>query len=147
MMDIEMVFWFWWVAAIFLLAIEMLSAGFFFLWMAVSAFITGGLLLIVPIISVEIQLFIFSILSICSVIVWKRYMVKHPIKTDHPHLNQGSSQYIGHTFTLIEAIENGWGKIKVNDSRWKVEGKDYPVGTKVKIMAMDGNFFKVEKVD
>jgi len=146
-MEVEVVFWYWWVVAIFLLGIEMLSPGFFFLWMAVSAFITGGLLLIIPIISVEMQLFIFAILSMCSVIVWKRYMAKHPIETDHPHLNQGSSQYIGRTFTLIEAIENGKGKIKVNDSRWKVEGEDCPVGTKVKIIDQDGNFFKVEKID
>jgi membrane protein implicated in regulation of membrane protease activity len=125
----------------------MLAAGFFFLWMAVSAFITGFLLLLIPVLSVEVQFFIFSVLSISSVIAWKRYMVNHPVKTDHPNLNQHSARYIGHTFTLVEAIEDGWGKIKINDSRWKVEGQDCPVGSRIRIIKVDGNFFKVEKVE
>ncbi len=146
-MELEVVFWYWWVIAVFLLGTEMLAAGFFFLWMAVSAFVTGFLLLLIPILSVELQLFIFSVLSMSSVIAWKRYMVNHPVKTDHPNLNQRSAQYIGQSYTLIEAIENGWGKIKINDSHWKVEGQDSPVGSRVRVIEVDGNFFKVERVD
>ena len=146
-MELEVVFWYWWILAIFLLGTEMLAAGFFFLWMAVSAFVTGILLLLIPMLSVEVQLFIFSVLSMSSVIAWKRYMVNHPVKTDHPNLNQRSAQYIGQTYILIEAIENGWGKIKINDSHWKVEGQDCPVSSRVRIIEVDGNFFKVEPVD
>lgn len=147
MIEIEIVFWYWWVIAVFLLGVEMLSAGFFFLWMSVSAFITGLLLLLFPTMIVEIQLFIFSTLSIGSVVAWKRYMTYHPVKSDQPHLNQRNAQYIGRVFTLITAIEGGDGKIKINRSYWKVEGEDCPVGTRVKIISVDGNFFKVESVD
>jgi len=146
-MEFEVVFWYWWIIAVFLLGTEMLVAGFFFLWMAVSAFVTGFLLLLMPMLSIEVQLFIFSVLSMCSVIAWKHYMVNHPVKSDHPNLNQRSAQYIGQIFTLIEAIEDGWGKIKINDSHWKVEGQDSPAGSRVRIIEVDGNFFKVELVD
>ncbi len=146
-MAFEVVFWYWWIIAIFLLGTEMLAAGFFFLWMAVSAFITGFLLLLIPMLSIEIQLFIFSVLSMFSVIAWKRYMVNHPVKTDHPNLNQHSARYLGQTYILTEAIKNGRGKIKINDSLWKVEGQDCSAGSSVKIVAIDGNFFEVEKVD
>ncbi len=57
-MGFEVEFWHWWVAAVVLLGIEMLSPGFFFLWMAASALVTGLLLLIMPFINVEMQLFI-----------------------------------------------------------------------------------------
>lgn len=146
-MEFEVVFWYWWVAAVLLLGIEMMSPGFFFLWMAISALVTGLLLLVVPVMTIEIQLFIFAVLSMCSVIAWKRYMVNHPIESDHPHLNQRGAEYIGRTFTLLEAIENGQGKIKVGDSRWRVEGEDCPVGSTVKVIAVDSTIFKVEKVD
>lgn len=145
-MEFEVEFWYWWVAAVFLLGVEMLSPGFFFLWMAVSALVTGLLLLIMPFLSVEMQLFIFAVLSMSSVLVWKHYMKRHPEKTDHPHLNERGSQYIGRTFTLIEAIENGQGKVKVGDSLWKVEGSsDCPKGSAVRVVDVHGTVFKVEK--
>lgn len=145
-MEFEVVFWYWWVAAVLLLGIEMMSPGFFFLWMAVSALFTGLLLLVIPVMTIEVQLFIFAILSMCSVLAWKRYMTDHPTETDHPHLNQRGAEYIGRTFTVLEAIENGQGKIKVGDSRWRVEGEDCPAGSIVKVTAVDSTIFKVEKV-
>lgn len=82
-----------------------------------------------------------------SVLLWRNYMNKHPQETDHPHLNQRGAQYIGKTFTLIEAIKNGQGKIKVADSPWRVEGEeDCPAGSTVKVIAVDGATFKVIRV-
>jgi membrane protein implicated in regulation of membrane protease activity len=126
----------------------MLSPGFFFLWMGISAFITGLLFFIMPFISTEFQLMIFAVLSVVSVLWWKHYMTKHPDKTDHPNLNQRGAEYVGKNFVLIEAINNGQGKIKVDDSRWRVEGEeDCPVGSTVKVVAVDGMTFKVIRID
>lgn len=47
----EFVFWYWWVAAVVLLGVEMLSPGFFFLWMGFSAFATGLLFFLMPFMS------------------------------------------------------------------------------------------------
>lgn len=147
MAEIEIIFWYWWVLALVLLGIEILAPGFFFLWMAIAGLITGIVLFLAPNTSFEIQLLIFSVLSFVSVVVWRRYVGKHPEQTDHPLLNKRGAQYIGRTFTLIEAIENGQGKIKTGDSIWKVYGEDCPQGTKVKVTAVDGTVFTVEKVD
>lgn len=144
----EFVFWYWWVAAVVLMGIEMLSPGFFFLWMGFSAFVTGLLYFIMPFMSTEVQLLIFAVLSMVSAIWGRNYMNSHQRETDHPHLNQRGVQYIGKTFLLIEAIENGQGKIKVADSPWRVEAEeDCPVGTTVKIIAVDGATFKVIRVN
>jgi len=146
-MTVQFVFWYWWVLAIVLLGIEIMTAGFFFVWMSAAAVLTGFLALIMPFLSLNGQLFIFAVLSMVSVVLWKRYMNKHPIVTDHPHLNQRGAQYIGRTFTLIEAIENGQGRVKVDDSRWRVEGEDCPQGATVKVVAVDGTVFKVIRVN
>ncbi len=146
-MTVQFVFWYWWVLAIVLLGIEIMTAGFFFVWMSVAAVLTGFLALIMPFLTLNAQLFIFAVLSMVSVVLWKRYMNKHPIVTDHPHLNQRGAQYIGRTFTLIEAIENGQGRVKVDDSRWRVEGEDCPQGATVKVVAVDGTVFKVIRVN
>ncbi len=147
MAEIAIVFWYWWVFATLLLGIEILAPGFFFLWMAIAGLITGIVLFLAPATSFEIQLLIFSVLSFLSVVVWRRYFGKHPEETDHPLLNKRGAQYIGRTFTLIEAIENGQGKIKADDSIWKVYGEDSPLGARVKVVAVEGTVFRVEQAD
>ncbi|MEY4717923.1 MAG: hypothetical protein RL563_541 [Pseudomonadota bacterium] len=142
----EIVFWYWWVLALAFLGLEMLVTGFFFLWLAVSAFVTGSLLLVIPVMAFDVQLLLFSLMAIVSVMVWRRYVSAKAQTSDHPLLNRRGAQYVGRTFNLIEAIENGQGKIKVDDSLWKVHGPDCPVGTKVKIIAVNGTVFDVEQV-
>ena len=115
--------------------------------MAIAGFVTGSVLLLLPDTSLEMQLLIFSVLSFVSLVLWRRYVGKLPEQTDHPLLNKRGAQYIGRTFTLIEAIENGQGKIKADDSLWKVQGEDCPQGSKVKVIAVDGTVFKVKKCD
>ncbi|MGZ4959603.1 MAG: NfeD family protein [Methylomonas sp.] len=145
MTEQDIVFWYWWVLAIGLLAIEILAPGFFFLWLAVSAFVVGSVLLLIPGTGFEIQLFLFSVLAVLSVLAWRKYGRGFKTKaTDHPLLNKRGAQYIGRTFNLVAAIENGQGKIKVDDSTWKVQGEDCPLGTKVKVVAVKGTVFEVE---
>ncbi|MGR8935183.1 MAG: NfeD family protein [Gammaproteobacteria bacterium] len=142
---VVMVFWYWWAIAALLLLIELLAPGFFFLWMAAAAFFTGCLLLLIPMLSLEMQVFLFSVLSIMSIAVWHYYFKKHPIESDHPLLNKRSAQYVGRVFTLEEPIINGQGKIKVDDSIWKVRGDDCEGSTKIKVVGVDGTILLVKK--
>ncbi|MGZ4969501.1 MAG: NfeD family protein [Methylobacter sp.] len=147
MAELEIVFWNWWVLALILLVVELLAPGFFFLWMAASGFVTGCLLLLMPVIDKELQVAIFSVLSVALISAWKLYGKKHPITTDHPLLNKRGAQYIGRVFNLYKPIENGEGKIKVDDSIWKVQGEDCDINTKVKVIAVRGTVFDVEKIE
>ena len=87
---------------------------------------------------------LFAIFSVVSIALWKRYQAKNPTKSDHPTLNRRGEQYIGRTFTLEEPIVNGMGKIKVDDSIWKISGEDCGAGTKIKVIGIDGTIFKVK---
>lgn len=146
MFGTEIVFWYWWVLALVFLIIELLAPGFFFLWMAASGFITGCFVLMLPI-GMNMQILIFSILSILAIGAWKYYFKKKiPIESDRPLLNKRGAQYVGRVFNLYEPIENGQGKIKVDDSIWKVEGEDCDIDTKVKVIAVNGTVFSVTKV-
>lgn len=146
-MEFDIVFWNWWALAIVFLVIELLAPGFYFLWMAASAFVTGGLLLMMSFLSTQIQISIFSILAIGAISAWKIYGKKYPTTTDQPLLNRRGSQYIGRVFSLYQPIINGEGKIKVDDSIWKVYGKDCDINSKVKVIANRGTVFDVERAD
>lgn len=146
MSDFVFVFWYWWIFAVAFLVIEMLIPAFFFLSMSVSALITGIIVWLIPGMSSEVQLLTFSVLSIIVIVVWKKYGKKIAIVSDQPLLNRRGSQYVGRVFNLHEAIENGQGKIKVDDTIWKVHGEDCDVGSKVKVVASRGTVFDVEIV-
>ena len=104
------------------------------------------MLLVVPATPWEIQLFAFTVLSIVSVLAWRKYLNKNPIQTDEPTLNRRGQQYVGRVYTLTEPIVNGVGKIKVDDTLWKVNGEDTEAGKSVRVTAVDGVVLMVESV-
>jgi membrane protein implicated in regulation of membrane protease activity len=147
MSEIELVFWYWWVLAVVCLVIEILVPAFFFLWMSVAGLITGIIAWLIPSTSTDVQILIFSVLTITTITAWRIFGKKYVIETDQPLLNRRGSQYVGRTFNLHEAIENGEGKIKVDDTIWKVHGEDCDIHSKVKVIASRGTVFDVEKVN
>ena len=141
----ELVFWHWWVIGVGLLVLEALAPGAIFLWLGISAGVVGLLLLVIPSMTWEIQLLIFSVLSVVAVVAWKKYRPM-PAATDQPTLNRRGEAYIGRTFTLSEPIVNGMGKLRVDDTIWRVSGADMPVGRKVQVTGVDGTTLRVEAI-
>lgn len=139
-------FWHWWVFGIVLIILELFVPGAFFMWLGIAAGIVGLLLYVISDMSWQIQWIIFAVLSVVSVVAWRVFAGKKPAVSDHPTLNRRGEQYVGRTFTLTEPISNGIGKIKVDDSMWKIEGEDCPVGSKIKVIQADGAMLKVELI-
>ena len=146
MSELDFVFWYWWVLALILLVIELVAPGFFFLWMSAAGFVTGCLVLVFPATPENFQIFEFSVLSIAAIMAWRFYSKRHPIESDRPLLNKRGAQYIGRVFNLYAPIENGQGKIRVDDTIWKVHGPDCGLDAKVKVVAVNGTIFEVERV-
>jgi len=137
-------FWQWWILAIVLLALETFVPGAIFLWLGIAAFILGLVVFLVPALDWASQLTVFASMSIVTLLVWRIYQRRRPTETEQPLLNRRGRQYVGHTFTLIEPIVNGEGKINVDDSIWRVRGPDCPAGTVVEVTGVDGIILLVE---
>lgn len=140
-------FWHWWILAVALIIVEILLPSFFALWLAIAAALTGLLLLIFPALGWEWQLLLFALFSVVSIVAWRRYYQKHPIKTDEPLLNRRGEGYVGRELTLSQPIIDGIGKIRLDDSTWKVQGPDCPAGTRIRITALNNVVFTVERLD
>lgn len=140
-------YWHWWVLGVALVVLEVFSPGAFFLWMAVAAGIVGFVLLVAPDVGWEMQILTFALFSVASIVAWRLYLVKSPTKTDQPRLNRRGEQYVDRIFTLTEAIVNGQGKIRVDDTTWKISGDDCPAGVRVKVVGVDGVVLKVNMID
>jgi len=142
----HLTFWHWWVLGVILLILEVFAPGTFFLWLAVAAGVVGTLLLAMPDLAWHWQLLLFSVLSLGAVVAWRVYLARHPTVSDQPALNRRGEQYLGRTFVLLVPVENGRGKITVDDSTWRVEGPDCAAGTRVKVVAADGTLLRIEPV-
>ena len=140
-------FWHWWILALALIIAETFLPGTFFLWMGVSALVLGVLAWLIPAMGWEMQLMLFAVLSLVSIVGWRMWQRKHPDETDQPRLNRRGEQYIDRVFTLETAIENGFGKVRVGDTLWRVKGGDLAAGTKVRVTAADGIVLVVEPAD
>lgn len=137
--------WHWWVAGIFLIILEMLTPTGHTLWLGIAGLIVGCLLWLFPALSWQLQLLTFALISVVSVLIYKRYVSQRPDITDAPSLNRRSEQYIGRVFTLQEPIVNGVGKISVDDTIWRVYGEDQPLGSNVKVIGVKGSGLQVKR--
>ena len=78
----EASYWHWWVLAVVLIILEVISPAIFFLWMGIAAGVVGLLVLIVPGMAWELQVVLFSAFSVASVVLGRRYLSKHPIESE-----------------------------------------------------------------
>lgn len=140
-------YWHWLVLGLLLAILEVFSPGVFFLWIGIGAGLTGVLLWLFPEISWQWQLVVFAGISLGSIVVARNYLLRHPIESDQPTLNRRGEQYVDRVFTLEQPIVNGNGKIRVDDSTWKVRGDDCPAGTRVRVSGVDGVVLLVDRED
>jgi membrane protein implicated in regulation of membrane protease activity len=140
----QLTYWHWFILAAILIILEVFAPGAFMLWIGIAAGVVGAVLYVVPTMTWEYQFILFSLASVGSILAWRAYRQKHPAATDEPTLNRRGAQYIGRVFTLDAPIVNGVGKIRVDDSTWKIEGADCEAGTKVKVVGIDNTVLKVE---
>ncbi|MEJ1336960.1 MAG: NfeD family protein [Candidatus Sedimenticola sp. (ex Thyasira tokunagai)] len=138
-------YWQWWVLAVLLIILEVFSPGAFFLWMGVSAGVVGLILMLVPGLEWEYQILIFAVFSVISVIAWRLVLKRNPTATDQPALNRRGEQYLDRVFTLETPVINGQGRIRVDDTTWKIHGPDCPAGSRVQVVGVDGVVLRVEQ--
>ena len=141
----DLQYWHWLVLALVLIIIEMVAPTAVLLWFGVAAAVVGVLMLLIPGMGWQVELILFSVLSIGSLLAWRSYAKKHPpADNKYPSLNKRGDDLIGRVFTLDEDIVNNYGKLRVDDTMWKIRGSDADAGSKVRVTAVDGTVLVVE---
>ncbi|MBB6261509.1 hypothetical protein FHS77_002065 [Paenochrobactrum gallinarii] len=139
--------WSWIVLGLILLVLEVLLPGIFLVWFGVAALVTGTMVLVAGSalwLGWQVQLLVFLVLSVIFPLVGRRFLGSSRREVDQPLLNRRGDQLIGQRAVLIEAIVNGHGRLKINDTIWRVTGTDMPVGTSVLITGYDQGALQVE---
>lgn len=130
--------WSWIVLGAVLLVLEILIPGVFLLWIGIAAILTGALSLQLAGLALwgwQTQVIVFLILSVIAALVGKRVMGSNEGDTDQPLLNRRAEQLVGRAATLESPIVDGYGRVRLGDTVWRVTGPDMPAGTKVRVAA------------
>ncbi|WP_224703585.1 NfeD family protein [Devosia aquimaris] len=135
--------WSWIVAGLVLLALELFLPGGILLWMGIAGIATGLLTMLQPL-AWPLQWLIFGVLSLAGIAIWLRIARNRPARTDRPFLNQRADSFIGQDVVLEQAIVQGYGRVAMGDTVWRVAGPDLPVGQRVRIVGSQGAVLLVE---
>ena len=136
--------WAWIILGVLLIGIELLAPGAFFLWLGLAAIVTG---LIDAMLGLSWQAsgLLFALLCVAAVILGRA--VTRSRTQDEPQaemLNRRGQSLVGRVFTLETPIKDGEGRIRVDDSSWRVTGADRFAGAKVRVVRIEGSTLVVD---
>lgn len=135
--------WTWLAIGLFLAAAEIAVPGFFLIWLAAAAVITGLVAWIMPV-SFALQVLLFAVLSIGLVLAARRWLRTNEIESADPAMNDRGARLLGDTVLVTHAIDGGTGRVRHGDSEWLAKGPDAPPGTRMRISGHDGAVLIVE---
>jgi inner membrane protein len=136
--------WAWIILGLLLVGAELLAPGAFLLWLGLAALVTGLLDAALGL-SWQIAALLFALLCVAAVILGRLVTKsKAQPETRTGSLNQRGQSLVGRVFTLEAPIKDGEGRIRVDDSSWRVTGADRFAGAKVRVVRVDGSTLVVD---
>jgi hypothetical protein len=135
----------WWLVGALALAIaELIAPGFFLVFIAAGAAITGLILLALPGLPLLVQVTIFGAATAASVGIGRRWYHRSPVSTDDPLLNDRAARLVGEIVVVTEPISAGVGRVRVGDGAWPARGPDAPSGARVRVIGTASGELLVE---
>ncbi len=135
--------WLWMIGGVILLIAEIIAPGFFLLWIGAAAIITGVFAVLLGI-GIVGQLALFALYSAIAVYVANRWYIGRPVASEDPMLNDRSARLVGRSVTVVEAVDQHSGRVRVGDSDWSARGGPAQPGEHVRVTGVDGNCLTVE---
>ena len=135
--------WLWMIGGVLLLIAEVIAPGFFLVFIGAAA-IAAGLFTVLFDLGLPAQLALFALYAIMAMLVGRRVYANQNVDSSDPLLNDRVGRLLGRTVTVVEAVDEHGGRVRVGDSEWSARGGPADVGARVRISGIDGNCLKVE---
>lgn len=140
--------WAWWiVGGIALMVAELLFGSFFVLWFGIGAFLVGVIVLLVPVLTLPMQIAIWIAFSVALALLWFRFLkpglgaVREPADT---------GEIIGEAGVVtreIKPTQKGMVQFQrpvLGEDRWEaISDQPIAIGERVKVVGIEGNLLNV----
>jgi membrane protein implicated in regulation of membrane protease activity len=135
--------WLWLIGGVVLLIAEIIAPGFFLIFVGAAAIATG-LFTVLFDLGVVPQLALFALYAVLAVMIGRRFYANAASTDSAVPLNDPARRLVGKVVTVVSAVDEHNGRVRVGDSEWSARGGPAPVGERVRITGVDGNCLKVE---
>lgn len=135
--------WGWMALGVALAIAEILAPGYFLIWLAAAALLTGLVAATMPV-ALEAQIILFAVLCALALAAGRRWVLRHPVHSADPMLNDRGGQIVGQSVVVTHVIEGGSGRVRHGDTEWLARGPDAQPGTRMRVTGADGTVLLVE---
>jgi len=135
--------WLWLIGGVLLLILEVIAPGFFLVFIGAAAIATGLFTVLFGLGSAP-QLALFALYAVIAVMVGRKFYANRSADSTDPLLNDRVGRLVGKSVTVVAAVDENGGRVRVGDSEWSARGGPAGVGERVRITGVDGNCLKVE---
>ena len=135
--------WLWLIGGVLLLILEVIAPGFFLVFIGAAAIATGLFTVLFGLGSAA-QLALFALYAVIAVMVGRKFYANRSADSADPLLNDRAGRLVGKSVTVVTAVDEHGGRVRVGDSEWSARGGPAQVGERVRITGVDGNCLKVE---
>ncbi len=133
--------WNWVLAGLVLAGAEIAVPGVFLIWLGLAALATGLATALMPM-PWQGQTLLFAVLALALVGIASR-LHRRDVLRRTVGLNRADRGLIGREGVLAEPIAQGAGRIRFDDTLWRVAGSDLPAGTRVRVTGIEGTVLRV----
>jgi hypothetical protein len=135
--------WLWLIGGVVLLIAEIIAPGFFLVFIGAAAMATGLFALLFSL-GAAAQLALFVLYAVLAVLAGRRFYANRNSESADPLLNDRAGRLTGKVVTVVAAVDEHNGRVRVGDGEWSARGGPAAVGERVRITGVDGNCLKVE---
>jgi len=135
--------WLWLIGGVLMLILEVIAPGFFLVFLGAAAMATGLFTLLFGL-GTASQLALFALYAVIAVLVGRRFYANRTSDSTDPLLNDRAGRMVGKVVTVVEAVDEHSGRVRVGDSEWSARGGPAAAGERVRITGIDGNCLTVE---
>jgi hypothetical protein len=135
--------WLWLIGGVVLLIAEIIAPGFFLVFIGAAAIATGAFTLLFDL-GIAPQLALFALYAVIAFMVGRKVYANQNTESTDPLLNDRSARLVGKVVTVVSAVDEHEGRVRVGDSEWSARGGPATPGERVRIVGVDGNCLKVE---
>jgi membrane protein implicated in regulation of membrane protease activity len=135
--------WLWLIGGVLLLILEVIAPGFFLVFIGAAAIATG-LFTVLFGLGTAAELALFALYAVIAVMVGRKFYANRTHDSTDPLLNDRVGRLVGKSVTVVAAVDEHGGRVRVGDSDWSARGGPAQIGERVRITGVDGNCLKVE---
>jgi membrane protein implicated in regulation of membrane protease activity len=135
--------WLWLIGGVVLLIAEVIAPGFFLVFIGAAA-IAAGLFTVLFSLGTVSQLALFALYALLAVMIGRRFYANAGSSHSTVLLNDPARRLVGKVVTVVAAVDEHNGRVRVGDGEWSARGGPAAVGERVRITGVDGNCLEVE---